>query len=181
MVHVSLNPGKMLDKAAKSIGNIAKNPTKLVTNPLKQGFSSFNKTMTGVFGQDLGTALTYGALVAAAVYTGGAAAGAMGVAGASGAAALGSTAGMAAVGAGAYAGLSASQAQTLQEKAEKAQAQAQAQAEQAERESTILQKQALLASQKSMTARQATAAQVANKLKNTTSGVLGDEEEKLGD
>lgn len=71
-----------------------------------------------------------------------------------------------------------------QKKAAKAQARAQARAEAnaaaAERESEILRKRALLASQKSMTARRAAAGAIVNKLKNT-SGYLGEDEEKLGD
>lgn len=69
-------------------------------------------------------------------------------------------------------------------KAAKAQSRAQARAEAnaaaAYRESEIMRKQALLASQKSMSARRATAGAIANKLKNTTTS-LGDDEEKLGD
>lgn len=62
----------------------------------------------------------------------------------------------------------------------KAQARAEANAAAAERESEILRKRALLASQKSMTARRAAAGAIVNKLKNT-SGYLGEDEEKLGD
>lgn len=61
-----------------------------------------------------------------------------------------------------------------------AEARARADAEAAARESEILRKQALLASQKSMTARRSSAGAVANKLKNTQT-FLGNEEEKLGD
>lgn len=61
-----------------------------------------------------------------------------------------------------------------------AQARAEANAASAARESEIMRKQALLASQKSMAARRATAGAIANKLKNTTTS-LGSDEEKLGD
>ena len=61
-----------------------------------------------------------------------------------------------------------------------AEAQARADAENAARESEILRKQALLASQKSMTARRSAAGAIANKLKNTQT-YLGSNEEKLGD
>lgn len=65
-------------------------------------------------------------------------------------------------------------------KTKEAAARAKADAEEADREREILRKQALLASQKSMTARKAAAGAVSNKLKNTFQSVLGDEEEKLG-
>jgi len=58
--------------------------------------------------------------------------------------------------------------------------QAQQSSEQANREAEILRKQALLASQKSITARKAAASAVANKLKNTNVSYLGGDEEKLG-
>ena len=58
--------------------------------------------------------------------------------------------------------------------------QAQQASEQANREAEILRKQALLASQKSITARKSAASAVANRLKNTNVSYLGGDEEKLG-
>ena len=58
--------------------------------------------------------------------------------------------------------------------------QAQKASEQANREAEILRKQALLASQKSITARKSAASAVANRLKNTNVSYLGGDEEKLG-
>lgn len=169
---------------------------------IKKVGKAVSKTVSGVghevkdvYNSDLGRALTYAAVAVAAVYTGGAALGAMGVGGlgataaaagggltgamAAGASAVG-TAGLVAGAVGALSGHQSYQAQVQQEKAEAAEARATAQAEAADRESEILRKQALLASQKSMTARKAAAGTVSNKLKNTSQSVLGDEEEKLG-
>lgn len=129
---------------------------KAVTKPLSSLAGSKNPLIRG---------LTYAALAAATVYTGGAA---MGLTGA----ALATTTATTAAGAG-MSGVSSAQA-------DRAQAKAMAESKRAERESEIMRKQALLASQKAMSARQSTAAVIANKLKNTTTGLLGDEEEKLG-
>lgn len=160
---------------------------------VKKGVKKVGSMAEDFYESEIGRAVTYAALAAGAIYTGGAALGAMGLTGA-GAAAGGGLAG-AAAGGGAAAGsmggiataiaagsMGSSSAQAEQAAEEQAynQAVARQEAYQAQRESEILRKQALLASEKSMTARKAAASTVANKLKNT-SGMLGDdEEEKLG-
>lgn len=99
----------------------------------------------------------------------------------SGGLSLGAALGLGAVGLSAYSGIMQNKAmKEMYSEQSNAEARARADAEAAARESEILRKQALLASQKSMSARRAAAGAIANKLKNTQT-FLGSEEEKLGD
>lgn len=140
---------------------------------------------------DIATAAAIAAATAGSL-AGPAAAGTAGGAAGAGAGAGATGAGAAAAGGGISMGTAAmlgatamgsvKQYQSSQESAKEqraAQARAEANALAAERESEIMRKQALLSSQKSMTARRATAGAIVNKLKNTT-GYLGEDEEKLG-
>lgn len=169
---------------------------KKVTHAIAKPFKAVGHAASSFYHSSIGRALTYAALAVAAVYTGGAALGAAGLTtagaaaggGMAGAAAGGAAAagGMAGIGAGIAGGMSGAQQQMSIDAANKqerqqvaAEARAQAESERAYRDSEILRKQALLASQKSMTARKATAGQIANRLRNT-SQALGDEEDTLG-
>lgn len=160
---------------------------------IKKGVKKVGGMLEDVYDSDIGRALTYAAIGVAAAWTGGAALGALGItsagaaagggmagAMAGGAAAAGGAAGLAGGLSGATMGYQSSQAEASMERQEAAQAQARTDAYNAQREADILQKQALLASQKSLTARKSTAAQVANNLRNTSQSVLGEDEEKLG-
>lgn len=140
-----------------------------------------------VAAEGAGTAATStGAGATAAGTTAGTAGGAVGGAAAGGAAAAGGISGttLAMGGLAAASALGTIQQQKVASKIAKeqraAEAQARADADAAARESEILRKQALLASQKSMTARRSAAGAIANKLKNTQTN-LGSDEEKLGD
>lgn len=91
--------------------------------------------------------------------------------------------GTTALAAGGFAGtqyLGYKQAQDAQNAQQQAQARAEANAIAAQRESEIMRKQALLASQKSMQARKSAAGAIVNKLRNTNVSLLGEDEEKLG-
>ena len=159
-----------------------------VVKAVVKGVKKIGSMAEDIFDSDIGRALTYAALGAAAVYTGGAALGAAGITSA-GAAAGGGLAGAAAggsaaLGAGAVAGgitgaalgyqSASAESAALEQKGIR-----QAQQE-ADREADILRKQALLTSEKSLSSRMSTAAAVSNRLKNTSTK-LGDDEEKLGD
>lgn len=146
---------------------------------IKKGVKKVGSMLEDVYDSDIGRALTYAALGAAAIWTGGAALGALGI-GAGGAAAAGSAGGIAGTIAAGVGGYQSNQAEESYERQSAAQERARTDAYNAQREADILQKQALLASQKSLTARKSTAAQVANNLRNTSQSILGDEEEKLG-
>lgn len=149
------------------MGKVIKKAVKVATSPLSLvgGFGLGAAGEAAKSKNPLIRGLAYAGLAAAAVYTGGAAMGLTGAALATTTATTAASAGMS--------GVSSAQA-------EQAQAQARAESQRAAREAEIMRKQALLASQKAMSARQSTAAVIANKLKNTTTGLLGDEEEKLG-
>lgn len=125
--------------------------------------------------------ITFGADTAATAGGTAAAATAAETAAGSGGLSLGTALGLGAVGLSAYSGIMQSKAmKEMYSEQSNAEARARADAEAAARESEILRKQALLASQKSMSARRAAAGAIANKLKNTQT-FLGSEEEKLGD
>ena len=157
---------------------------------IKKGVKKVGGMLEDVYDSSAGRALTYAALAALAATgvglmfapAGAAAAAGGGIMGgiSAGATAAGATAVTSAAIAGGTMGHQSAQAEQSMERQEAAQAQARADAYNAQREADILQKQALLASQKSLTARKSTAAQVANNLRNTSQSVLGDDEEKLG-
>lgn len=131
----------------------------------------------GALGAGGGLALGGGEAAGTAATTGATATGAATAGGAAGGLSSGTALSLGALGASTiYQGV---QSKRMADQQAKAQARAEANALAAERESEILRKRALLASQKSMTARRATAGAIVNKLKNTT-GYLGEDEEKLG-
>lgn len=153
---------------------------------IKKGVKKVGGMLEDVYDSNIGRALIYAAVAGVATWGLGAAIGGLG--GFAGSSALttvgagltsGTAIGSAAV-AGGMSGHQSVQAEESMERQEAAQAQARADAYNAQREADILQKQALLASQKSLTARKSTAAQVANNLRNTSQSVLGEDEEKLG-
>lgn len=154
-----------------------------ITKPISKGLSS-------IFGDEIGGALTTAALVAAAVYGGGAlmgslgvgAGGASGLAGASagGSAALGSTGGIAATLGGGTAGYQQGAAKVAAEKQEAAQMEAQRRADEAIRQQELTRKRAMLAEQTGLAARSNAARNVRNTLQGLASGKLGSEEDKLG-
>ena len=184
--------GKSIKKSFKKATNVLSSPTRTVA----AGFTGGLSELTGM-GNDISNsswsrytdAIGYAALAAAApaaigeVGFGATAAGETAAAGTTATGAgIGIGAGTAAaIGAGTYLGYKqmedANKAASAQQRAI---LQAQQASEQAARESEILRKQALLASQKSITARKAAAGAVVNRLKNTNVAYLGGDEEKLG-
>lgn len=154
-----------------------------ITKPISKGLSS-------IFGDELGGALTTAALVAAAVYGGGAlmgslgigAGGASGLAGASagGSAALSSTGGVLATIGGGTAGYQQGAAKVQAEKQEAAQMEAQRRADEAVRQQELTRKRAMLAEQTGLAARINAARNVKNTLQGLASSKLGSEEDKLG-
>ena len=164
-------------------------PFKRIGSSIASGLRKVGDWGEDFYDSEIGRALTYAAIAAAAVYTGGAALGAIG-AGGTGALATGATAtggaltsgtamGVAGM-AGASAGAQSAATEKAEMKQEAAEAKARHDAQVAARESEILRKQALLASEKSMTARRAQAGSISNRLRDTRGTLLGDEEEKLG-
>ena len=163
---------------------------KSITKPISKGLSS-------IFGEEIGGALTTAAIIAAAVYGGGALAGTLGwgtagaagsaasAAGASaahagGMAALGSSYGVGATLAAGTSGYQQGAAQVQAEKQEAAQMEAQRKADEALRQQELTRKKAMLAEQTSVTARSNAARNVKNTLQGLASGKLGSEEDKLG-
>ena len=152
--------------------------------------NTINKGMSSVFGDELGSALTTAALVAAAVYGGGALMGSFGVgtagttgwagAAAGGKAALGSAGGVAATIGGGTSGYQQGAAKVQAEEQEAAQMEAQRKADEALRQQELTRKKAMLAEQTSVTARSNAARNVRNTLQGLASGKLGSEEDKLG-
>lgn len=148
--------------------------------------------LIGMLDEDVGQAITYAALAAAAVYTGGAALGAAGALGAGGAtaASVGSAAhaaGMAAAtsGAGMAAmagtGINAGMQSRQTRKQEAAQEEARQRAEAAERDANIIRKRALLAEQTSTQGRTQAARTVRNNLQGLSrNSTLGGASERLG-
>lgn len=189
--------GKKIKKAVKKATKVISSPTRTVAAAFTGGLSE----LTGVgdkisdsswsrYTDALGYALA--AYVAAPALMGGETAGS--IAGTAAGTTAGSTAGATvATGAGIGAGTAAAiggtgylgykqmeDAQKAAKEQSRAILQAQQASEQANREAEILRKQALLASQKSITARKSAASAVANRLKNTNVSYLGGDEEKLG-
>lgn len=154
-----------------------------ITKPINKGLSS-------IFGEEIGGALTTAALVAAAVYGGGAllgsfGVGAGGVTGLKGAviggkAALGSTGGIGATIGGATSGYQQGAAKVAAEKQEAAQMEAQRRADEAIRQQELTRKRAMLAEQTGLAARSNAARNVRNTLQGLASSKLGSEEDKLG-
>lgn len=149
-----------------------------------------NKGLSSIFGDELGGALTTAALVAAAVYGGGALLGSFGVgaggvtglkgAAIGGKAALGSTGGIGATLAGATAGYQQGAAKVAADKQEAAQMEAQRRADEAIRQQELTRKRAMLAEQTGLAARSNAARNVRNTLQGLASSKLGSEEDKLG-
>lgn len=171
-----------------------------ITKPVNKGLSS-------IFGEEIGGALTTAALVAAAVYGGGAALGAMGSAGIGGSAVAGTAAGTAgsaaaaaggsaaAAGgsaalfsgtgamaslAGATAGYQQGAGKVAADKQEAAQMEAQRRANESIRQQELTRKRAMLAEQTGLAARSNAARNVRNTLQGLSSSKLGSEEDKLG-
>lgn len=180
--------GKKLKKAVKKATKVISSPTRTVAAAFTGGLSE----LTGVgdkisdsswsrYTDALGYALA--AYVAAPALMGEAVVDApLPSIAAQSAAASASTAGTAAaIGGAGYLGYKQMEdAQKAAKEQSRAILQAQQASEQANREAEILRKQALLASQKSITARKSAASAVANRLKNTNVSYLGGDEEKLG-
>lgn len=171
------------------MGSIGKAFSSIV-KPVSKGLSS-------IFGEEIGGALTTAAIVAAAVYGGGALAGTLGwgaagtagsaasAAGASaahagGMAALGSSYGVGATLAAGTAGYQQGAAKVQAEKQEAAQMEAQRRADEAIRQQELTRKRAMLAEQTGLAARSNAARNVKNTLQGLASSKLGSEEDKLG-
>ena len=149
-----------------------------------------NKGLSSVVGDEFGSALTTAALVAAAVYGGGALMGSFGVgaggasvwagAAAGGKAALGSAGGITATLGAGTAGYQQGAAKVQAEKQEAAQMEAQRRADEAIRQQELTRKKAMLAEQTGLAARSNAARNVKNTLQGLASSKLGSEEDKLG-
>ena len=154
-----------------------------IVKPVSKGLSS-------IFGEEIGGALTTAAIVAAAVYGGGALMGSLGVgaggatgwagAAAGGKAALGSAGGIAATLGGGTAGYQQGAAKVQAEKQEAAQMEAQRRADESIRQQELTRKKAMLAEQTGLAARSNAARNVRNTLQGLSSSKLGSEEDKLG-
>lgn len=154
-----------------------------IVKPISEGLG-------GIFGEEIGSALTTAALVAAAVYGGGALMGSLGVgaggasglagAAAGGKAALGSAGGIAATLGGGTTGYQQGAAKVQAEKQEAAQMEAQRRADEALRQQELTRKKAMLAEQTGLAARSNAARNVKNTLQGLASSKLGSEEDKLG-
>lgn len=165
--------GFSLKKAFKGVGDV-----------VGDVFKGVNKGVSGVFGDELGQAITMGALTAGVILSGGALAGAAGVGGASAMGALTSGVGLAATAGGALTGYQGAVAQKAADKQAAAQQAALDASNEAIRQQTIMRKKAMLAEQTGLAARSNAARNIRNNLQGlaqqTTVSKLGNEVQQLG-